>query len=54
MGDTPCGADATVCTFVAHLLTPIFDTPIRTAAESHANLVAYRDRIMQRYFSAAP
>ncbi len=52
-GDKPCAADATVFALVAHFLAPIFDTPIRAAAEGRANLVAYRDRIMSRYFSAA-
>jgi glutathione S-transferase len=49
-GDKPCAADASVGAFVAHILTPTFDTPMRTAAEGQANLVAYRDRIMNRYF----
>ncbi len=51
MGERPCGADATVFAFVASFLTPVFDTPIRTAAERHPNLAAYRDRIMRLYFS---
>ncbi len=51
MGETPCGADATVFAFVAGFLTPTFDTPIRTAAERHANLVTYADRITRLYFS---
>jgi len=50
MGDRPCGADATVFAFVAHLLTPIFDTPLLAATRAHDNLVAYRDRLMQAYF----
>lgn len=50
MGDQPCGADATAGAFVMAFLTPVFDTPIRIAAESHANLVAYRDRLIGRYF----
>ncbi len=54
MGAKPCAADAAVGAFVAHILAPAFDTPIRTAAECRANLVAYRDRIMQRYFRDAP
>jgi len=49
-GDTPCGADATAFAFVAGVLTPFFDTPLRKAAEKHANLIAYRDRMMQRYY----
>jgi glutathione S-transferase len=50
MGENPCGADATVFAFVASFLTPVFVTPIRTAAERHKNLTGYRDRIMQQYF----
>lgn len=50
MGATPCGADATIFAFIAHVLTPAFETPIRAAAARHANLVAYRDRMMRRYF----
>lgn len=49
-GDAPCGADATVFAFVASLLSPTFDTPTGAVALSKANLVAYRDRIMQAYF----
>jgi glutathione S-transferase len=51
MGEKPCGADATVFAFVASFLTPVFDTPIRTAAERHPNLAAYKERITRLYFS---
>jgi glutathione S-transferase len=50
MGDEPCSADAAVWAFVAHFLAKRFDTPIRTAAEGHGNLLAYRDRLMRIYF----
>jgi glutathione S-transferase len=50
MGAEPCGADAAVFGSVAACLCKIFDTPVRTAAESHANLVAYRDRMMKRFY----
>ncbi|MGH6834753.1 MAG: glutathione S-transferase family protein [Methylocella sp.] len=50
MGERPCGADAAVFAFVAGFLTPVFATPIRTAAEKHKNLTGYRDRIMRKYF----
>jgi glutathione S-transferase len=49
-GDTPCGADATAFAFTAAVLTPFFDTPLRKAAEQHANLTAYRDRMMRQYY----
>ncbi len=51
MGDSPCGADATVFAFVANLLPPQFDTPLLAATRRHENLVAYRDRLMAAYFS---
>jgi glutathione S-transferase len=51
MGDRPCGADASVFSFVAALLIPIFVTPTRTAAEKHQNLTRYRDRVLRQYFS---
>ncbi|MGH6793619.1 MAG: glutathione S-transferase C-terminal domain-containing protein, partial [Methylocella sp.] len=50
LGEKPCGADATVFAFVAGFLTPVFATPIRTAAEGHKNLTGYRDRILREYF----
>lgn len=50
LGEKPCGADAMVFAFVASFLAPAFDTPIRTAAERHANLAGHRDRIRRRYF----
>ncbi|MBX9925619.1 MAG: glutathione S-transferase family protein [Hyphomicrobiaceae bacterium] len=50
MGDQPCGADASVHAAITSILCPKFDTPIRTAAERHPNLVAYRDRGLARWF----
>ncbi len=50
MGEKPCGADAAVFAFVAGFLTPVFATPIRTAAEKRKNLTGYRDRILRTYF----
>jgi glutathione S-transferase len=50
MGEVPCGADATVFPFMAHALCPLSATAIRPCAEQKSNLVAYRDRMMQRYF----
>jgi glutathione S-transferase len=51
MGEKTCGADATVFAFVASILTPVFDTQIRAAAERHPNLASYKDRITRLYFS---
>lgn len=50
MGEAPCGADAAIFAFVTGALCRHFDSPIRTSAERHANLVAYRDRGMKRWF----
>lgn len=50
MGETPCGADATLFAFVLGLLCPQFDTPLRGIVEGHANLVAYAERMRQRYY----
>jgi len=50
MGQTPCGADASVFAFVAGLLCDTFPGPIRDAAACHPNLVAYRDRCMRDWF----
>jgi glutathione S-transferase len=49
-GDEPSGADATAFAFTAAALTPFFGSPLRKRAEKHANLIAYRDRMMQRYY----
>ena len=50
MGEAPSGSDASVFGAVAGVLAPLFDSPIRDAAEAHPNLVAYRDRMMARYY----
>jgi glutathione S-transferase len=50
MGDAPCGADASVWSFVANALCPHFATSIRTAAERYDNLLAYRNRGLARWF----
>lgn len=52
MGASPCGADATVFAFAAGVLAKHFETPVRTSAEKHANLVAYCARMMQQYYPA--
>ena len=50
MGDRPTGIDAMAAAVLAEALTPHFDTPLRREAESFPNLVAYTDRMLQRYF----
>jgi glutathione S-transferase len=49
-GDEPCGTDATAFAFAAATLTPFFDSDLRKHAERHTNLIAYRDRMMGRYY----
>ena len=50
MGDTPTGLDATAFAFAAGTLCPMFETPIRPAAERHDNLKAYVDRMMAQFY----
>lgn len=49
-GDTICGADATLFAGLSAVMTPFFDTPVRDAALKHANLVAYVERMMARFY----
>ncbi len=50
MGDVPCGADATVFSFVAGSLCPVFEAALRTRAESFPNLLIYCERMRKEYF----
>jgi glutathione S-transferase len=50
MGDEPLGVDATMFAFVAGTLCPIFETPIRSAAERHDNLKRYVGRMAARFY----
>ncbi|RAK59658.1 glutathione S-transferase family protein [Phenylobacterium hankyongense] len=54
MGSRPCGADATVFAILAFILTPYFDSELRTRAEGFANLVAYGDRLMAQFYPEFP
>jgi glutathione S-transferase len=54
MGDKLCSADPFVFGIVTAILTPPLDSPLRSAMQRHANLAAYRDRVMSLYFSAEP
>jgi len=49
-GDAPCGADATVFAFLAAVMSPLSESAFRDAALESPNLVAYRDRMMERFF----
>ena len=51
MGKSPCAADASMFGIVTSILTPALDSPLRTAMLQHANLVAYRDRVTDQYFT---
>lgn len=50
MGSAPCGADATAFAFVQSGLCPLFDGPVRTRMEGHANLIAYKQRGEERWY----
>ena len=50
MGATACGADATVYAFVLGALCPQFESPLRTRALGHANLVAYCKRLTSEFY----
>jgi glutathione S-transferase len=50
MGEKPCGTDATAFGALAGILTPFFDSKLRTRAEEFENLAAYVERMMQQYY----
>jgi glutathione S-transferase len=50
LGDSPCGADASVFSQLASVLTPWFESPVRDAAYAHASLRDYSRRMMAAYF----
>jgi len=50
MGPNKCGADATAFAFAVGVLCPLFDTPIRTHAEKHGNLVVYCERMHKEFY----
>lgn len=52
LGPEPCAVDATAFAMMASLLTPFFESGLRLFAESHANLVAYCDRMMREHYPA--
>jgi glutathione S-transferase len=54
MGPEPTGVDATMLAFVAGILCPAFETPIRTAAERHDNLKRYVSRMTARFYPDIP
>jgi glutathione S-transferase len=50
MGERPCGADGFVFGIITAILTPPIESPLRAAMATHANLVAYRDRLTRQFF----
>jgi glutathione S-transferase len=50
LGEKTCGADASVFAFVASILCPVFESPIRTYAEGKDNLVRYVQRMRAEFF----
>jgi glutathione S-transferase len=50
MGLAPTKIDATVHAFVCNFLAEPFTTPLKDATRRHANLVAYNERMLQRFF----
>jgi glutathione S-transferase len=50
MGDQASAADAALFAFMASVLCPHFETPLRTAAQAHLNLVQYVKKMQGHYF----
>ncbi|WCT75127.1 glutathione S-transferase family protein [Sphingomonas naphthae] len=50
LGDTPCGADASLFAQIAAALIPPFPSHTQNAAARHDNLVRYVDRMMALYY----
>ena len=53
MGGEPSGVDATVYGFIAAILVPPFATPMKAEALKHSNIVAYEQRMRERFFKEA-
>jgi len=51
MGDTVCGADATVFAFLDSLACRHFETPVIAIVEKHQNLMAYRKRMRNEWLA---
>jgi len=49
-GPTVSGADATTYAFMLSVLCPLFDSPLRTKAESLPNIVAYCERMTRKFY----
>jgi len=51
-GERPCGTDATAFAMVAAAITPFFASGLGARARARPNLVAYADRMMERFYPA--
>lgn len=49
MGDEPTGADAAVYPMLSGNLAPSFETDLKGMVRAHANLVAYTERMAERF-----
>ncbi|MCE9650017.1 MAG: glutathione S-transferase family protein [Parvibaculum sp.] len=52
-GDRPTMADATAFAFLISIIGPDFESPLRTSALGHANLVSYTERMGEVFARAA-
>jgi glutathione S-transferase len=50
LGPESCAVDATAFGMIAGLLTPWFESDLRRYAESHGNLVSFRDRMLAEHY----
>src|ERR1700748_1115956 len=50
MGETPCGMDAAAFVALSGILTPFFESKLRSRTEDFENLAAYVDRMMTQYY----
>jgi glutathione S-transferase len=50
MGSQPCGTDATAFAALAGLLTPFFESEVRTRAMQFTNLTSYVERMMELFY----
>jgi len=54
MAERPSGVDAIAFAALAALVTPFFESPLRSRAERYPNLCAYVDRMMARFYPKFP
>ena len=51
LGERPTSIDATAYAFIANAMATPFDNPLKRRALASPNLVAYRDRMKERYYA---